>query len=175
MFTKWCSQCSKLERQDKLKAQQEEAKKQQEKIAEEQNRVLEEARRQMLEEEQKQRSNYQYLFENWPATTYLYTFTNYGLNDESINKLAKERAESYMGSKEYNGRTALEDIQFLHKILLTSVEMLLAKLWIIPKQELSSFYRKNAMRLHPDKNCHPKAMEAFQKFSECYKLIVNRK
>jgi len=35
--------------------------------------------------------------------------------------------------------------------------------------EIASFYRKNAVRIHPDKCKHPEAIQAFQKLAECYK------
>ena len=65
----------------------------------------------------------------------------------------------------------VEDVYFIYKVLLTSEEMLINKLAIIPKAELPSFYRQKAKRLHPDKISHPQAMEAFQKFSECYRRV----
>ena len=37
------------------------------------------------------------------------------------------------------------------------------------KSELPSFYRKNAVRIHPDKCKHPDAIQGFQKLAECYK------
>lgn len=37
------------------------------------------------------------------------------------------------------------------------------------KSEVASFYRKNAIRVHPDKCKHPEAIQAFQKLAECYK------
>lgn len=106
----------------------EEEKMQKEKDIEEQNKIFEQARIEMMEEQQKQNTDYQFLFENWTTSAYLYAITNQGLNDESINYLAKEKARKYMETKEYNGKTSFEDLWFTNKILMSSSESLFAKM-----------------------------------------------
>eukprot|EP00826_Nyctotherus_ovalis_P044120 TRINITY_DN473_c0_g1_i22.p1 TRINITY_DN473_c0_g1~~TRINITY_DN473_c0_g1_i22.p1 ORF type:complete len:119 (+),score=22.59 TRINITY_DN473_c0_g1_i22:131-487(+) len=114
----------------------------------------------MLEEQ----SNYHGLFYQWDVC-----LESKGLKDVLVNKLSKELAEKYMKESECGLTVNFEDVFLLYKILYTAKEMLVAKLKIVPAKELCSFYRKYAVRLHPDKNKHPRASEAFQKFLECYK------
>lgn len=42
----------------------------------------------------------------------------------------------------------------------------------MPRAVIGSFYRMNTLRLHPDKNRHPMANQAFQKFADCYQHCV---
>ncbi len=178
MFTTWCSHCNKLKKEEARRKQKEEAQRQKERDAQEQERIFEEARRKLLEEEQRGHSflssaDYANLFQNWPSYCYVYSQSNSYLNDESINQLAAEKAKKDLADGK--SRMIYEDLFFLHKILMTSKEMLITKLWAVPKEELASFYRRNAIRLHPDKTGHPNAMEAFQKFTECYKACCNKR
>lgn len=50
----------------------------------------------------------------------------------------------------------------VYKILNTPVEMLITNMSSMQPQVLIQFYRKLAIQLHPDKNGHPKATDAFQ-------------
>jgi len=172
MFSTWCSHCSKQKKDDERKKQKEEAMRQKEKDAQEQEKFFEEARRKMLEEEQKRYADYANLFSNWPSYAYIYSQSNNGLNDDSINLLASQNAKRDLANQMAEN---YDDLVFMHKILLTSKEMLVAKFLAIPKEELASFYRKSTIRLHPDKNSHPQAREAFQKFTECYRICEVRK
>jgi len=38
--------------------------------------------------------------------------------------------------------------------------------------EMKKYYRKVAKNLHPDKNSHPNAKEAFQKIQNCFKTAL---
>ena len=174
MFTTWCSHCNKLKKEEDRKKRKDEDNKQKEKDAQEQEKIFEEARRKLVEEEQQRCSDYAYLFHTWPSYCYVYSQSNSCLNDESINRLASEKAKNELSQTNGENAISYDDLFFLHKVLMTSKEMLVAKLWTIPKDELSSFYMKNAIRLHPDKNNHPQAMEAFQKFTECYKACTRK-
>jgi len=167
MFSRWCPKCEKMKRDEKKRQLEEEAEKIRKQIEAEQNAKLEEARIKMLEEERMRYLNYQAWFYQWP--------TNYGcqnfMNDESVNALSKEWTIKYL-KENPNIPAEFEDIFLLYKILITAKEMLIAKLMIIPKTEQASFYRKCAIKLHPDKNRNPRANEAFQKFTECYKYVT---
>jgi hypothetical protein len=163
-----------MEREELRKQREEQERMEKIKDAEEQNRILEEAWRKMQEEEQQKRDDPQFMFGQW-MNDQCCNLPVIGLSNEAINLLSKEKAEKYMASNEYRGLPCYEDLHFLYKIIVTSQEMLIAKLWMLPQQEINSFYRKCAMRLHPDKNPHPQAMEAFQKFHECYKVCINSK
>ena len=172
MFTKWCPQCDKVKREEKKKTLEEESEKIRKENAAEQDAKLEEARLKMIEEERERYLHYQAWFYQWPQQLMYPGISSAAcLTDESVNALAKEWTIKYL--KENNGDAAFDDIFLMYKVLITSNEMLLAKMMLVPKAELSSFYRKFAVRLHPDKNKHPKSNEAFQKLTECYKFCTN--
>ena len=50
----------------------------------------------------------------------------------------------------------------VYKILATPQDMLVASMILMQQNFLTQFYRKLAIQLHPDKNAHPKATDAFQ-------------
>lgn len=164
-FSHWCPQCEKLIQEERKKVLEREAEKAREESIREQNAILEEARLRM---QQDQPRNYQALFYQWDIP-----LENKGLTDASVNQLSKELAEKYLKDNGCSLFVSFEDIFLVFKILITSKEMLIAKLKIVPAQELCSFYRKCAAKLHPDKNKHPRASEAFQKLAECYKQCLS--
>lgn len=56
-----------------------------------------------------------------------------------------------------------KDQAFLvYKFLNTSQEMLVAGMTQLQPAQLTQFFRKLAKQLHPDKNGHPQAKDAFQ-------------
>lgn len=128
MFTAWCSHCIKGKRKEEKEKKEEEEKRQKEVDAAEQNRIFEEARRRMMEQEHALTQNYLQWFYYWPSAYYRYSHSNNGLNDDSINVLAKEKSLKYISSKENQENVSYEDAFLVHKINMTSTEMLVAKL-----------------------------------------------
>ena len=56
----------------------------------------------------------------------------------------------------------MEQAYLVYKFLHTPSEMLINGMRQMQPQQLSQFYRKLAIQLHPDKNRHPQATDAFQ-------------
>jgi len=54
------------------------------------------------------------------------------------------------------------------------MEALIDGLRMKSNSDLNKFYKKLAMQLHPDKNLHPKANEAFQKVSSAVHSLKNK-
>lgn len=169
LFKKWCSHCEKLRREEQKRLQAEEEKRQKAKFIEDQNALFEEARRKLQEQERREYVCYSDWFYRWPNDLYPVGYAQRLLTDDSINRLANEETLKYMAEREYHGLPNYEDLFFMYKVLITPAELLLAKLKAVPKAELPSFYRRHAITLHPDKNQHPRASEAFQRFNEFYK------
>ena len=55
-----------------------------------------------------------------------------------------------------------ESAFLVYKFLNTPQDMLVAGMARMQPTELTQFYRKLAIQLHPDKNRHPQATDAFQ-------------
>jgi hypothetical protein len=59
-----------------------------------------------------------------------------------------------------------------YKFAQTSADVILAGMQNLAQSQsinaLTAFYRKLALQLHPDKNCHPIAKEAFQAVTEAF-------
>jgi len=166
-FNHWCPHCERLIQEERKRVLEQEAENARQEAIREQNAKLEEARRRM-EEDQAKATNYQALFYQWESP-----LQSKNLTDASVNQLSKELAEKYLRENACSLMINFEDIFLVYKILITAKEILIAKLRIVPIQELCSFYRKCAAKLHPDKNRHPRASEAFQKLTECYKLCCS--
>lgn len=89
-----------------------------------------------------------------------------------INALANQMAMNYLYCHPTEGsKVSFQDAVLVYKILATPNELLLQTMKGVGDTELSSMYRKNALRLHPDKCKHPQAVQAFQKFVDCYKRL----
>jgi thiol-disulfide isomerase/thioredoxin len=166
-FSHWCPHCERLIQERRKRVLEQEAENLRQEAIKEQNAKLEEARRRM-QEDQKKATNYQALFYQWELP-----IQSKGLTDASVNQLSKELAEKYLKENSCSLMISFEDIFLVYKILITTKEMLIAKLRVVPAQELCSFYRKCAAKLHPDKNRHPRAIEPFKKLTECYKLCCS--
>ena len=54
-----------------------------------------------------------------------------------------------------------DQVQLVYKFLGTPVEMLVSGMSKMQPNQLIQFYKKLARQLHPDKNCHPEAKDAF--------------
>ena len=59
------------------------------------------------------------------------------------------------------GKLVKDQIQLVFKFLNTPIEMLVSGMQKMQPTQLIQFYRKLAKQLHPDKNCHPQAKDAF--------------
>lgn len=66
------------------------------------------------------------------------------------------------GNSQGSGDVSLEQAFLVYKFLHTPADMLVRGMTQMQPQQLSQFYRKLAIQLHPDKNRHPQATDAFQ-------------
>ena len=63
-----------------------------------------------------------------------------------------------------------EQTYLVYKFVNSPVEMLQSGMKKMDQNSLSQFYRKLAKQLHPDKNDHPQAKEAFQRVQQAMEL-----
>jgi len=55
----------------------------------------------------------------------------------------------------------MEQAYLVYKFVFISEELMVKGLMGMPREAMSQMYRNLAKQLHPDKNCHPNAKEAF--------------
>ena len=64
-----------------------------------------------------------------------------------------------------------EQAYMVYKILGTPQDMLVASMNRMQQTFLTQFYRKLAIQLHPDKNAHPQATDAFQALQGAMEVV----
>ena len=90
------------------------------------------------------------------------------LMEQRINQTAETLATQFIAEQSSDqgsspSPSVSKDQAFLvYKFLNTSQDMLVAGMAQMQPHQLIQFYRKLAIQLHPDKNKHPKAKDAFQ-------------
>ena len=94
--------------------------------------------------------------------------------ENQINETANLMADQYLAeqtnSSEDNSSSggsspcsvSKDQAYLVYKFLNTPNDLLIAGMTQMQPQQLIQFYRKLAIQLHPDKNHHPKATDAFQ-------------
>ena len=95
--------------------------------------------------------------------------------EQSVNQRAAMLATQFLRQAKVDSpKTTLTfDQCFLaYKFTLTQADVILAGMHSLAQSQsvsaLTAFYRKLALQLHPDKNCHPIAKEAFQAVTEAF-------
>mmetsp|Transcript_3524 Transcript_3524/g.6023 ORF Transcript_3524/g.6023 Transcript_3524/m.6023 type:complete len:167 (+) Transcript_3524:405-905(+) len=63
---------------------------------------------------------------------------------------------------------SFEQVFLIYKFLETPMQILIDGMKCRSEEQLKKYFRQVAKQLHPDKNCHPKAKEAFQKIQKAF-------
>ncbi len=160
---KWCQECVKEEK-EYFKKKCEEERKRREKIEEEyQRKLFEEARRRVTENaminEQPQKEDVLVYFQKI---------------DREVELLAQKETEKYMANKDENVQVTLQQVMQINKVLITPEEILQKYMMNLNQDLLKSEFRRMAKILHPDKNGHPMAGNAFQKIYRVYEVVIGR-
>ena len=153
---KWCHVCRSDERRrhkEELREEQERVRCEQER---EQQRLFEEARRKMHNES--------------PNNTAAVLGS-----EVQIEKAATEMTESFMKNPGELSCTYAQVFN-VYKILCSTNEFLQAKYFNddFPREQVTVTFRKLAKVLHPDKNRHPQANDAFLKVMRAYTAVMTR-
>lgn len=120
---------------------------------------------------QEQADHQQKLFEE--ARKKLFPAASLQLNEQQLDAMALASAQE---SHAQNPNVSLEQAFLVHKIRCCSNEFLQLKFFspTLSREETTKAYRTLARMLHPDKNMHPQANEAFLKVSQVYAQVVTR-
>lgn len=153
---KWCHMCRSDERRrhkEELREEQERVRCEQER---EQQRLFEEARRKMHSDAPAQ------------AAAVL-------SSEGQIDRSATEMTESFMKNPGEVSCTYAQAFN-VYKILCSTNEFLQAKYFNddFPRDQVTMTFRKLAKVLHPDKNRHPQANDAFLKVMRAYTAVMTR-
>lgn len=82
--------------------------------------------------------------------------------EQDVNQKATFAAEMFLKNESCNFESlSMEQAYLVYKFVFISEELVVKGLMGMPSQAWSQWYRTMAKQLHPDKNCHPQAKEAF--------------
>jgi len=152
----WCKDCKQKRKQLLKEMLEEENSKINEERKQKQARLLEEARKRIQNnDESKKQENKAEL-------------DNFSIVLEEITRIASKYAREYCQKDE---SAEFEQILLLYQTLILPEKCLITYFNSLTKEELRREFRRYTILLHPDKNSHPKAKQAFQK---AYDLISSR-
>mmetsp|Transcript_22508 Transcript_22508/g.40550 ORF Transcript_22508/g.40550 Transcript_22508/m.40550 type:complete len:346 (+) Transcript_22508:48-1085(+) len=120
---------------------------------------------------QEQADVQQKLFEE--ARRKLFPAASVQMSEQQIDSVALTSAQENFTQ---NSEFSLEQAFIVHKVRCCSKEFLQLKYFspLLPRDETARIYRQLAKLLHPDKNKHPLANEAFLKVTQVYAQVVTK-
>ena len=74
-----------------------------------------------------------------------------------------EQMKAYLRSGSADPFQQQDQVYIVYKFLNSPIDVLVSGMQQMQPTQLTQFYRKLAKQLHPDKNSHPQAKEAFQR------------
>mmetsp|Transcript_39712 Transcript_39712/g.39306 ORF Transcript_39712/g.39306 Transcript_39712/m.39306 type:complete len:81 (+) Transcript_39712:1302-1544(+) len=75
-----------------------------------------------------------------------------------------------MSSPSFKGQTTSTEIYNVYKILYMPENFLVKTFVMMPQPQLNTYYRQLALLVHPDKNKHACAKDAFAKLANAFGL-----
>lgn len=81
--------------------------------------------------------------------------------EQAVNAKAAQHATKYKQQNTDLENLTLEQAYLVYKFVFISEELMVKGLMGLCPGSLQSWFRSTAKQLHPDKNCHPRAKEAF--------------
>jgi len=173
---RWCAQCAKEQRAF-LKKKCEEEKMERERQEEEyQRKLFEEAKKKAATESSPPKG-----FNNMSGNgngcgnqKNMSTLEYFQRIDYEIETLAKKYTVEFMSQKGFAGDISFQQILQVYKILIMPEEILQSYMFNLNADTLRSEFRRMAKIIHPDKNKHPQAGNAFQKIYKVYEVALSR-
>lgn len=154
----WWEECLNQAREKQSREFKEQEKAEEERKQKEQQRIFQESYQEVAKEQQVKNSHFRSQKE---AQYYEHIM-------KEVCIWAKRKMETEMSSSNFKGESTHIEIYNVYKIMYMPIEILIKTLWMIEKSLLSSHYRQLALILHPDKNKHSYANEAFLKLTKAY-------
>ena len=183
---RWCLDCIKEERNNMKKKCEEERAERQKQEEEYQRRLFEEARRKAMEDAANN-PNFMKRPQVNPNVYQAYSVLEYFQRmDYEIEKLAQKYSLEFMSRKEFAGELSYQQILQVYKILIMPEEILQNYMYTLiltnltndrfslSADMLKAEFRRIAKIIHPDKNKHPQAGNAFQKVYKVYEVALAR-
>jgi hypothetical protein len=159
----WCEQCKNEESKKKQDFCKEREKHEEIRKQREQQRLFQESLKHMQEKEQKQNMSFS-------STEESHYFEN---TMKQVCNYAKTKMERETSHSDYKGKASTIEIYNVYKVLYMPEDILIKTFLMIERSQLNSYFRKLALLLHPDKNNHAKANDAFLKLQAIKNYVNN--
>jgi hypothetical protein len=94
-------------------------------------------------------------------------------DENCVESLSEDMTRDYLSSLQSSDLKTKEQVSCVYKIICASESFIKAKYFQgKSKDQVTSCFRQFARNLHPDKNSHPYAREAFMKISSIYASLM---
>jgi len=159
---RWCITCVQEEKDNLRKKCEEHRRKREEEEEEYQKRLFEEARKKVMENILNQGMSEEDILSYFQKV------------DAEIEGLAKEATAKFMSEQETCQNISYQQALQVAKIMLMPEHILQNYMSSLSPEILKSEYRRLAKIIHPDKNRHPDAGDAFKKIHKVYEVVVGK-
>jgi hypothetical protein len=174
---RWCAQCAKEQRAFLKKKCEEEKVEREKKEEESQKKLFEEARKKAMQDNQTTGSQpFGFTQSKTEAGTQksMSMMEYFQRIDFETESLAKKYTIQFMSQKDFSGDISYQQILQVYKILIMPEQVLQTYMFNLNGDALRAEFRRMAKIIHPDKNKHPQAGNAFQKVYKVYEVALSR-
>jgi len=104
--------------------------------------------------------------------------TDYAAVERQVDVQAAQLTKAYLAKLSSSGSVPTDSVRtqvhLVYKFLNTPEELLQQGMGRLAPKQLSQFYKQLAKQLHPDKNAHPQAKDAFQRVQAAIECVKAR-
>jgi len=169
---RWCAQCAKEERAFLKKKCEEEKVEREKQEGNCQQKLFEEAKKKAMKDNAPQPNQFQGAHSSHQKP--MSAFEYFQRVDFEVETLAKKYTIEYMSQKDFAGEVTYQQSLQVYKIVIMPDEILQSYMFNLNSETLRSEFRRMAKIIHPDKNKHPHAGNAFQKVYKVYEAAISR-
>jgi len=160
----WCLECKEQEKELFKKRCEEERRKREKAEEEYQQKLFEDAKRKALYGSSC----------NQPKSNEEDVLAYFQKVDLEVEVVAKKDAEGFMAQKDLSAGISFQQALQVYKILIMPEDILEKYMMSLSPEILKGEFRRMAKVIHPDKNKHPKAGNAFQKVHKVYEVVISK-